>query len=270
MGGKRVREKINRLYEKSIDKLREKQALFLEIERNPEKIFTDLYESSGEFGISVFGHSRKITGEVLSRHEVQAYVAELIEQYISTIDCTIVTSLIDKKFFPGEIGLFYKKYAIARFSIYDKKFINVWENLCNPYEKQIEQTNEWLEKLKQEKEEYREYIKNPKSILKKFADAHIIQKAHNRFYLMRNTQKIIDHYKEKKISVSYQIKRYEEQINRDSEKSADFDAVAEELAKKYEFWKDKFLNEFGYTFEDRGFGAMSYTTSLLKKLNKCI
>mgnify|MGYP000873113283 FL=1 len=265
-----MREKINRLYEKSIDKLREKQALFLEIEQNPKKIFTDLYEDYRDFAITVFGYSRKIIGETLSKHKMQEYITTLVERYIATVDDTIITTLIDKNYFPGEIGLFYKGYSIARFSIYDKKFINVWDDFNNPYEKSLNQMEKELEKLKQERDEYEKYIKNPKSILKKYADSHIIQKTYNYFYLKKNTEKFINHYKGKVKNISGHIKRYEERISSTREKSADFDLIVGELEKKYQFWKDKFINEFGYTFEDRGFGGMTHTMDVLRKLNKNI
>lgn len=141
--------------------------MFIKLEENPKIILPDLFKNTNEYGFSVFRYSSRLLEESLNIHKMQSYLASMLEKYISSIDPDTKTLVIDKHYYPAEMGLFYEGYTIARFSFYEQKFINVREDYENPYNERIISFYRSIKELEEELKEYQEYVSEPKSVLKK-------------------------------------------------------------------------------------------------------
>lgn len=266
-----MKDKIRELYRQGIEMLQKAQAEFERIEDEPERILTGLIKDWSKFELIVFERSNSIIGERLGKHDMQNYLASLVKNYIKSYDPSLEIAVIDKNYYPSEFGLFYEGYNIARFSIYDHKFISTWYTFKNPHEERLANAKDKVESLKKEIKKFEGYLLNPKSIREDYSGDSTASKALNWFVFHLKKEELLNFITKEKKRLDKELEYWEQELSRARDLYDFFCSAVKSpaiLEEKYLFWKDKFCNEFGYTFEDRKHGAGSYSYDLYKRLGE--
>lgn len=259
------KEKINLIFDKSIEKIEESRKIFDIMIDNPIYILKDFFDNECyNFTTNIIDNSNKVCDFHFSHHDLQKYFLEQIKKYFEELDNKIQVEIVDENMYPSDFGIFLNGYYVAKFNIYYHTFTSTNKDFINPYN--IEHLLSEKEEYIKERDEYKRYIENPKTIINDYDYKNKLLKVRDMICFPFFKDKMVKACKEKLPKAEEKLLEIDKKIKRIEEKYAKYELIKEDLKKSYEFWEDKFINEYGYELEQSNYSSYSY--ELAKKVGR--